>query len=249
MPRCGPLAPTRCRTGGAPAPLAQSSEKWARNPWSRGGGAPGRRGTELGVARSSGVAESGVALRYNILRRFVHRQNATDGVLRPSDGSSVRRTEGGRKFRPAQFRPADGGLRPPDGIERDGTSVPPPSAGRSFRPTGGVLRPSRFAGGRNDGEYYSAALLRTPPLRYSAPLQAPFPGGPEPPPPDSTDSGPIFHCSEPEGRGPRQSGTSLERADHNAAYGAWVRARARGGPRRVAVLHAKVAACIYNIIA
>ncbi len=40
----------------------------------------------------------------------------------------------GRKFRPAELRPADGGPRPPDGIGRDGTSVPPPSGGPSFRP-------------------------------------------------------------------------------------------------------------------
>ncbi len=61
-------------------------------------------------------------------------KNGADGALRPSDGSSVRRTEGGRKLRPAGLRPADGGPRPPDGIGRDGTSVPPPSGGPSFRP-------------------------------------------------------------------------------------------------------------------
>ncbi len=73
-------------------------------------------------------------------------KNGADGALRPSDGSSVRRTEGGRKFRPAQFRPADGRLRPPDGVRRDGTSVPRtelPSAerkwaGRNFRPADGA---------------------------------------------------------------------------------------------------------------
>jgi hypothetical protein len=74
--------------------------------------------------------------------RFVDRENATDGVLRPpdgiqsrpSDGSSVRRTEGTEApSRPNSVRRTGASVRR---TEPGGTELR--SRGRSFRPPGGA---------------------------------------------------------------------------------------------------------------